>query len=699
MFRYISNIDFNLLSKQVKPLFESTRPGGLANIFASWLVYALVIGSNQQSYALLLAATITLLSIIRILVSDYYLRISETDHTEKKLKSCLNRHLLLTFAIGISWGLFALMQISQENDAIRNIVFLINFGMIAGSLATLSVWLPAYIAYIFPQSIGIFSVLALQGTELSLYMAAAFFVFTIIMISGGLGVYRSHKQEIIFMLKNKELIGDLNNEVLHRTETQVLLEESKHDLEEKVKDRTIELELINNNLKTQILEKERAEESLEYIAYHDELTGLPNRNLLLDRINHSIKTAERNKQSLGVLFLDLDRFKVINDTLGHEIGDKLIVEVSNRLLQTLRQEDTISRNGGDEFVVVIKQMTSSNEVILIAQKIIENLTHIFEIDSHKIHIGSSIGISVYPNDGQSAIELVRNADTAMFSAKNNGGNRLQFYDKSMSNRLHERLLLENELHTALERNEFHMVYQPQVNCLTHQTVGFEALLRWNNKELGSITPTQFVPLLEETGLIYTVGKWVIKEVIEFVASGQAEDASIAINLSALQCSDIALVEYINNEINKKGINPARIEFEITESLLINDFESTEIFLNELHKIGCTIALDDFGTGYTSMSYLTRLPIDCIKIDQCFIRDIDSNLTLENIVKAIVTMSSSLDMKNIFEGVETEAELQVIKKLNGAIVQGYLYSKPMDAQHVNDWLSVDKIGAGSLQKQH
>ena len=696
MDKKLSQLDTDLLKKQVEPLFEATRQGGLANIFAVWIVYGLVDNTHHQENALLLGISVTLLSAIRILLSDEYLRLN-TD----KLKLFLTGHIFLTFVIGVAWGWFALMHSPQADEAIRNMVFLINFGMIAGSIATLSVWLPAYIAYVTPQAICIFSVFIIQGNTISSHMAAAFFIFIMIMISTSLKVNRSHKRELKLNLQNKELIDDLNNEVDHRTRTQVLLEDSKRDLEVKVKERTKELEIINDDLTKEILDKKKAEESLEYIAYHDELTNLPNRNLLIDRINDSIEAARRNNQKLGILFLDLDRFKVINDSLGHIIGDKLIQEVAKRLLHTLRKEDTISRNGGDEFVVVIKRILISDEAVLIAQKLIENLTNIFEIDSHKIHIGASIGISIYPNDGDSALELVRNADTAMFNAKKNGGNRLQFYDESMSNRLRERLILENELHTALDRNEFHMLYQPQINCLTGETVGFEALMRWTNKKLGPIPPEQFVPLLEETGLIYTVGKWVIREVINSIKSGKTGNTTIAINLSALQCGDAYLAGYIDKEIKKSGINPAFIEFEITESLLINDFEKTEIFLNDLHKTGCSIALDDFGTGYTSMSYLTRLPIDCIKVDQSFIRNVDTNVTLENIVKAIVTMSSSLGMRNVFEGVETEAELDVIKRLNGdvVIVQGYLFSKPLDVQSIYNWLTADKMSIVNLHVKH
>ncbi|MCK4834921.1 MAG: diguanylate cyclase, partial [Gammaproteobacteria bacterium] len=488
MFKKFSQLDSDLLRKQIDPLFEATRSGGLANIFAVWIVYGLVVNTSHQDEAILLGVAVTFLSVLRILISDEYLRFDT-----KKLRTFLAGHVFLTFVIGVAWGWFALTQTAHEDAAIRNMVFLINFGMIAGSIATLSVWLPAYVAYIAPQSVCIFTVFLVQGDRISFYMAAAFFIFIAIMISTSLKVNRSHKRELLLNLKNNELIDDLNNEVMHRTRTQVLLEDSKRGLKEKVKERTIELEIINENLIKEITDKEKAEESLEYIAYHDELTDLPNRNLLIDRISDSIETARRSKQKLGILFLDLDRFKAINDSLGHNIGDKLIQEVAQRLLQTLRKEDTISRNGGDEFVVVIKRMKNGDEAILIAQKLIESLTNIFEIDSHKIHIGASVGISVYPNDGDTAVELVRNADTAMFSAKKSGGNRFQFYDESMSNRLRERLILENELHTASERNEFYMVYQPQINCLTGDTVGFEALIRWKNKNLGMVGPEQFVP--------------------------------------------------------------------------------------------------------------------------------------------------------------------------------------------------------------
>jgi len=679
----IKNSNKNLLINQIDILFNASLAGGLSNIFSAWLIFALVFNTQHHTNALLLSVIVTTIVFIRTVITNKYF--INQGH-KKNLNLYLITYLALTFAIGVSWAMFQLYQADHNDESVRNMVFLISFGLIAGSVAIISVWLPAYMIYVSPQAVAIFIAFVSLDYEGNYYIALTFGIFIAVMITTSFNVNRSRKKEIELTVNNEQLIDDLNNEIHIREKIQFELEENKRKLEIKVEERTKDLVEINSNLEKVIHKKEEAEESLQHLAYHDELTGLPNRNLLINRIDHSIEAAHRQKKQLGILFLDLDRFKTINDSLGHIVGDKLIKQVSQRLLATLRKEDTIARNGGDEFVIVIQRMVNSNEVIGISQKLIENLTNIFDIDSHRIHIGASIGISVYPNDGNSALELLRNADTAMFNAKKGGGNRLQFYDESMSNRLRERLEIETELHTAITNNEFYIVYQPQINCTTGTTVGFEALLRWDNDELGVVCPVQFIPLLEETGLIYDVGKWVITQVIKFIKSNRVGDATIAINLSALQCGDIELVEFIEQEVKLAGVNPSQLEFEITESLLIDDFEKTEQFLNRLHLIGCSIALDDFGTGYTSMSYLTRLPIDCIKIDQVFVRDIDTNSTLENIVRSIITMSESLGMRNIFEGIETEAELNVIKKLKGEVVQGYLYSEPLNIDEIEQWRS-------------
>jgi len=673
-----------LLEKQVRPLFKTTLSGGLANIFSACLIYLFLYNTPQEKYAIYLSTIIIVFSLIRIFLSNHYLK--KSVYT---LNFYLRTHVFLTGLIGITWGVFAYMQLYTYDASLRSLVILINFGLIAASIATLSTWMRAYLAYIVPQCLAIFYVFINLETERNIEMAAAFVIFTAIMVVTSIRFNRKYKKELELRFRNKILINDLNQEIINRESVQKELENSKNDLENKVKERTQELIKINKNLEKVISKKEKAEQSLQYLAYHDELTGLPNKNLLVDRIKQSIKTSSRDNQQMAILFLDLDRFKNINDSLGHIIGDKLLQEVSLRLFNTLRSHDTISRNGGDEFVVVLERLKNSNEAINVAKKIINCLTDTFDIHSHKIHIGASIGISIYPGDGDTPLILLRNADTAMYRAKQAGGNQLQFYDKSMSNQLRDRLQLENELHTALQNNELYMVYQPQINCITGVTTGFESLIRWNNKKYGEIGPERFVPLLEETGLIYLVGEWIISQVINFISLNSATEASFSINLSSLQCNSHEFIHFVKSEIAKAGINPARVEFEITESLLIKDFEKTRAFLNELHSIGCVIALDDFGTGYTSMNYLARLPIDVIKIDKSLVRNIDVNNNLRSIVKAIVTMSKSLGVKNVFEGIETYAELNEIKKMSGDIIQGFLFSKPLSAVDVDKWLSLEK----------
>ncbi|VAW51762.1 diguanylate cyclase/phosphodiesterase (GGDEF & EAL domains) with PAS/PAC sensor(s) [hydrothermal vent metagenome] len=669
-----------LLKKQITPLFKATLAGGLANIFSACLVFILFNNSPQESQAIVLSTAIIFFSVIRIFISEHYLK-----YKNNGIKLYIYSHVFLTLLIGIAWAGYAYMQIEVEADSLRNFVILINFGLIAASIATLSTLILAYLVYIVPQSIAIFYVFLNQDSNYSLYMGAAFIIYTTLMITTSLQFNRRFIRELDLKFKNKTLILDLNEEVLHREQAQIELEKNKHELEIKVEERTRDLVEINTNLENVITKKEQAEDSLQHLAYHDELTGLPNKNLLVDRIKQSLKISTRNKQQLAILFLDLDRFKNINDSLGHTIGDKLLQEVASRLYTTLRSHDTISRNGGDEFVIVLERLKNSSQAIYVAKKVITCLTDTFEIGSHKIHIGASIGISLYPGDGETPLTLLRNADTAMYRAKQAGGNQLQFYDKSMSNQLRNRLELENELHSALLNDEFYMVYQPQINCTTNETTGFESLIRWNNSKYGEIPPDRFIPLLEETGLIYSVGEWIVRQVISFVSSHNTKNVCFSINLSALQCSDLGFVKFVENEIHTSGISPSQIEFEITETLLIKDFDKTKLFLKELHSIGCAIALDDFGTGYTSMSYLARLPIDIIKIDKSLIRNINNNDSLRSIVRAIVTMSKSLGMKNIFEGIETTAELEEIKLLNGSIIQGFLFSKPLNAIDVEQWL--------------
>jgi len=680
MYEKISHNKEVVLEKQVEPLFKATLSGGLANIFAACLVYLLLKNTSHAESSLWLSAGIAIFSLFRIAVSSHYI-----NRAKYKLRSYLYTHIIFTLTIGIIWAIYEFMLHKPDDEALRNFVFLINFGLITGSITTLSTYRGAYLAYLLPQAIAIFSVFIILGDVIYYYMAFAFVIFMSLMITTSFNINRSHKKEIELKLNNRQLIDDLNKEIGARERVQSELEDNKRELEIKVQERTSDLVEINANLERVIDKKETAEQTLQYLAYNDELTGLPNRNTLVDRIGQSIKKSSRDKHQFAILFLDLDRFKNVNDSLGHAVGDDLLQQVATRLNSTLRNNDTISRNGGDEFVVVLEELHDTNEVIHVAKKIISCLTETFVIQSHKIHLGVSVGVSIYPLDGETPLVLLRNSDTAMYRAKKEGGNQFQFYDESMSIQLRHRLELEHELHGALADDEFDLLYQPQISCLTGVTTGFEALIRWDNIKYGEIQPNQFIPLLEETGLIYSVGEWVVSNVVDFISINHIKGINISINLSALQCNDLDFFNFVRNKIEQSSIDPSQIEFEITESLLINDFDKTRLLLDKMHSIGCTIALDDFGTGYTSMNYLARLPIDIIKIDKTLVREIDVNNNLRSIVNAIVTMSQGLGISNIFEGVETMAELATIKKMGGEVIQGFLFSKPLSADDAVKWI--------------
>jgi diguanylate cyclase (GGDEF)-like protein len=670
-----------LLKIQIDRLFRSSISGTVSNIFVAWLIFFLVQNTSQHDTAWLLGIFITLITVLRTMVTSDFIKSSRFS-----TNTYLVAYFSFTLLSGICWGIFEYTQVTHDNDVVRNLIFLINFGMIAGSIPILSMWMPAYLAYVLPQAIGIFLVFVNLDIEGRFYIAFTFLIFIGLMISTSLNLNRSRRNEIELTLKNSELIENLNDEISEKVDAQRSLEKNKTMLEITVEERTRDLSDTNLYLESVIEKKEKAEEDLQYMAYHDELTGLPNKNLLIDRINQSIKISARDDQQMAILFLDLDRFKTINDSLGHRIGDELLKEVSERIKNQIRKHDTISRNGGDEFVIVLEKLKNHNEAVFVAKKVIEQLTEPFTISSHNIHIGASIGISIYPSDGDSPMILLRNADTAMYKAKKEGGNLLQFYDASMSNQLRDRLELENQLHMAIENDEFYMVYQPQVHTRTNELRGVESLMRWHNAKYGEISPDRFIPLLEETGLIYTVGNWVVTQVVEFIAAHPENNFRFSINLSVLQCGHFEFISFLKEEIIRTGISPSLLEFEITESLLVKDFSNTKLFLEQIHKLGCTIALDDFGTGYTSMTYLVRLPIDVVKIDKSFVRGIDEqDNNLETIVRSIINMSESLTMENVFEGVETEQELAVIKSLGGDIIQGYLYSKPLTGSDLMSWI--------------
>ena len=646
-------------------------------LFAGFLVAAAFIYAGEKDYLLLFVSILIISVGVRVLLTYYVNKNLGID-----LEKFARYYVIACLFLGLNFSFFTLVHYGVEDNELRIFMTIINFGLITAAIATLAVWMKAYIAFALPQIFALFAVYVLKD---NLFVALSTIIFSALMLKVAKNFNTKFKESRLLIDENINLISGMEKEIQDRKKAQLDLENHKTKLEEMIQERTKELEDINFDLESQIEIRQAAEKKLEFLAYNDELTSLPNRTLFIEKVKSALSQAKRNESLLSVLFIDLDRFKNINDSHGHDVGDKLLKEISNRLKKTLRDSDTIARNGGDEFSILIENMEDIREPFVVANKIIVSMNEKFEIEGHNVHIGASVGIAVYPLDGDDALELLKLADTAMYEAKKEGGNNLQFYSSSMSNQIADRLMLETALHSALKNDEFFLVYQPQVNARTKETEGFEALIRWNSPVFGLISPAIFIPILEETGLIYPVGEWIILEVLNFIKEGKSNNVKVSINLSALQCGVANYSNKIKEFIDNAGIDPKLVEFEVTESLLINDFSSTEMFLTDISRLGCTIALDDFGTGYTSFSYLTKLPIDIIKVDRSLITDIHENKNLQDIVKAIITMSESLNIENVFEGIETKDELDTIKEISDeVIIQGFYFSKPLDSDGVSEW---------------
>ncbi len=441
-----------------------------------------------------------------------------------------------------------------------------------------------------------------------------------------------------------------------------------------------------------IEERKQYESQLEYQAQHDALTGLPNRNLLADRINQVINRVQRHDSLVGVVFLDLDNFKVINDSLGHEVGDQIIKAVSERLVSAVREGDTVARYGGDEFVVVLDDMVQEKNVADITRKLMAEMTAPFNIDGRDIIVTVSLGVAIYPRDGEDQATLLRNADTALYRAKEAGRNTFQFYAADMNQRLLARLDLERDLRQALENGEFLLHYQPQVNFASGAIIGVEALVRWRQPERGIVPPGEFIPLAEETGLIVPLGKWVLQEACRQAQAWRdagMPEISMSVNLSARQFRAPGLVQTILGVLVETRLEARFLEMEITESMLMHDPEGAIMVLDELQKHGIHFAMDDFGTGYSSLNYLKRFPIHKLKIDQSFVRNVTTDPDDAAITNAVIELSHGLNLKVIAEGVETEAQ-RIFLHANGCDeMQGFLFSRPVPAEEMGALLVANR----------
>jgi len=436
-----------------------------------------------------------------------------------------------------------------------------------------------------------------------------------------------------------------------------------------------------------ITEQNKAAEVIRKHAYFDSLTSLPNRFLSLDRLSQMLKKAKRNANNVAVFFLDLDDFKKVNDSLGHEVGDKLLVEAANRLKLVVRESDTVGRLGGDEFIVLSQAITNGHDAIDIAENLLGIFREPFKIDGRELSLTVSIGIAIYPENGGSASDLLRNADTAMYQAKALGRNAYSFFTRAMNDITLRRLEIEGYLHNALERDEFEVYYQPKVNIVNGNIIGAEALLRWHNPVLGNVTPDEFIPIAEHTGLIVPIGEYVVQQALDFLGDWQSahqKNYTIAVNLSPRQFRDKKLIDFIKKSLNDANIKPESLEFEITEGVLMIGSSYIDGALAELHKLGVKLSMDDFGTGYSSLSYLRKYSFDVLKIDRSFVSGITLKESDRDLVKATIAMAHSLGLLVVAEGVEIREQLTLLEELGCDLAQGYYFSKPIPAKELIDF---------------
>ena len=428
------------------------------------------------------------------------------------------------------------------------------------------------------------------------------------------------------------------------------------------------------------IERKRYQVQLEHQANYDALTGLPNRNLLHDRLRQAVYS-QREKRAIAVVFMDLDHFKFVNDSLGHSTGDLLLKAMSERLRSVLREGDTVGRVGGDEFVLILNDQSNEEIIYRAMQRISAKVAEPITIDGKELHVSCSAGISIYPQDGRDVDTLLKNADAAMYRAKEHGRSNFQFYTSEMNERVNERLSLENALRRALERQELILHYQQKVSLKTGQIVGAEALVRWMHPEWGLVRPARFIPLAEETGLIVSIGEWVLREACRqsrtWIDAG-LNPGIVSVNLSVRQFRQEGLVRSVSRILQDTGLEPSQLEMELTESMVMGNVDQAIGVLQGLKQLGVALSVDDFGTGYSSLSYLKDLPIDTLKIDRSFVRDIGSGDQADDgvLAQAIISLGHALHLKVIAEGVETDAQLRFLRRHGCDEVQGFFYGEPV-----------------------
>ncbi len=605
----------------------------------------------------------------------------------------INYYSFASFCAGAAWAGIVWYLPESRSAYTTSAFYLVILVPLTGTLPTLSVSLRTFHAFAAPIFAASISFFLIEPTTLSFYISIAAVMYTFFMISTGRHIHRHIQDGFQLQLKNQSLIASLNDEIAQRNEAQAQLQRNQQALENTVNVRTSELRQTNEILLKEINERKRVEENLKHLAHHDALTSLPNRLLLNDRLNHAMDRANRNHQKVAVLFIDLDHFKNINDSLGHDVGDALIVEIAKRLQDSVRDVDTVARLGGDEFIILIEQVEKTSDLNNVLNKIRTATSQTTTIRDHELYTSASIGISIYPDHGHTVEQLLRNADAAMYQAKETGRNRHQFYTSELTTTAYDRVILETDLRHAIEHNQFEVFYQPQINLTDGAIIGAEALIRWNHPTLGMLSPDQFLPIAEHCGMMNQLGEWVLKTACNQMASWKTQGyaiQTIAVNLSGSQIRHSDITQTVKRILKESRCRTEWLELEITEDFIIKETESSIDTLHDLKKLGISLAIDDFGTGYSSLNHLKRLPVNKLKIDRSFVCDIHHDMEDAALVQAIISMGQSLGLKLVAEGVESHSHEVFLQAHDCTIVQGYRYSRPVPAKEIQTFFDEFKL---------
>ncbi len=675
----------SIKEEQVSQLVKMVNSGSLATLFTASLYAYLLHDQVRSDYLFSWLLLVVLLAILRH--SFWHAILSERFRIPLELESFIR---LGNFAAGLTWGISAFLLFPAESLLHQAFHAIILGGLVAGAIGFYAISMPAYLCFSTPVMVPLIARhLTVPGQDHKL-LGYLLFYFFILMIVTATKANKYALKNISLGQVNKDLIDQLRTEQKETLQSNKLLAQEideKNILEKELFSYRDHLERLvekrTEDLRSEIQIRRNSEAKLEHQAYHDALTGLPNRTLLKERLERCMKRSRRTGQKLALLFMDLNDFKNVNDTLGHNAGDLLLQNVSVRLIECCRDEDAVARISGDEFMIIIENVSEGiPEVQLVCDRLITTLERPHYIAGQNLEVKASIGITIYPDDGQDVETLIKNSDMAMYKAKKDKLYSYALFTKTMDEEMQHRVSMERDLRRAVTNQEFVLHYQPKVDIQTNIIVGAEALIRWQSSTGSLIPPNFFIPVAESTGLIHPMGEWALEtacqQTKEWIAAGYS-NFNMAVNISANQFQRFNLPETVRQIIEEINLPPANLTLEITENIVMDDVESAIQVMDSLAALGVGIAIDDFGTGYSSLSYLKRFPINILKIDRSFVRDLPHDADDMVIASTIIDLAHNLGATVVAEGVETTEQLQVMIEKQCEEVQGYYYSPPLPAE--------------------